>query len=135
MERLKYLTRQFCLPSTILKPGPNDRPHTLPPRIATFFEAIILRGAFIPLHHFLVKVFNYFNVIPFQFISNSILTMLAFCFAFMEADIGKPSMVEFTYIYYIKALVKSEGFWYTSKRGPNVEGVWGVCDNIGNYKD
>ena len=33
---------------------------------------------------------------------------------------------ECTYIYCIKALSKHEGFWYNSKRGQDVEGVWGV---------
>ena len=41
----------------------------------------------------------------------------------MEADIGEPSAVEFTYVYYIKALARNEGFWYTSKQGPDVEDV------------
>ena len=50
-------------------------------------------------------------------------------------EIGEPSALEFAYIYCIKALAKNEGFWYTSKREPNIEGVWGVRDNMGNYKD
>ena len=41
IKRLKYQTRQFYLPSAILKPGPNDRSHTHPPRMAAFSEAII----------------------------------------------------------------------------------------------
>ena len=58
-----------------------------------------------------------------------------FYIAFMEADIGEPLAVEFTYVYCIKALARNEGFWYTNKRGPDVEGVSGVRDNMGNYKD
>ena len=61
--------------------------------------------------------------------------MVAFYIAFMEADVGKPSVVEFTYIYCIKALAKNEGFWYTNKRGPDVEGVWGLREITRNYKN
>ena len=61
--------------------------------------------------------------------------MVAFYIAFMELDIREPSTVEFSYVYCIKALPKNEGFWYTSKRGLDVEGVWGIRDNMGNYKD
>lgn len=37
IKRLKYLTTQFHLPTAILKPGPNDRPHTPPPSMTAFF--------------------------------------------------------------------------------------------------
>ena len=53
----------------------------------------------------------------------------------MEASIGKPTVEEFAYVYCTKALAKHEGLWYTSKREPGVKGVWGVHDNMGNYKD
>ena len=86
-------------------------------------ETIIQGGASIPLYPFLVEVFNYFKIILFQLTPNSIRTMVAFYIGFMEANIGKLSAVEFAYIYCIKALSKNERFWYTSKRGPNVEGV------------
>ena len=49
--------------------------------------------------------------------------MVAFYIAFMEADISKPSSIKFAYMYYIKALARKEGFWYTSKRGLDVKGV------------
>lgn len=49
--------------------------------------------------------------------------MVSFYIAFIEVDIGESSAMEFAYIYCIKALTKNEGFWYTSKQGPNVEGV------------
>ena len=49
--------------------------------------------------------------------------MVAFYIAFMEADIGEPSMLEFAYVYCIKALARNEGFWYTSKRGPDVDDI------------
>ena len=61
--------------------------------------------------------------------------MVVFYIAIIEVDIGEPSVIEFAYIYCIKALARNEGFWYTSKREPNLEGVWGVHDNMGNYKD
>ena len=59
---------------------------------------------------FLVEVFDYFNVVCFQFIPNLILTMVAFYIAFIEVDIGEPSVVEFAYIYCIKALARNDGF-------------------------
>ena len=61
--------------------------------------------------------------------------MLAFYIAFIEGDIRKLSAVKFVYVYCMKALAKNEGFWYTNKWGPQVEGVWGVHDNMSNYKD
>ena len=53
-----------------------------------FSKAIIQGGSSIPLHPFVIEVFDYFNIIPFQFTPNSICTMVAFYIAFMEADIG-----------------------------------------------
>ena len=44
-------------------------------------------------------------------------------------------MVEFANVYYIKTLVRNERFQYTSKQAPDVEGVWGVHENMGNYND
>ena len=55
--------------------------------------------------------------------------------AFMEVDISKSLAVEFAYVYRIKALARNEGFRYTSKRRLDVEGIWRVRDNMGNYKD
>ena len=61
--------------------------------------------------------------------------MVAFYITFMEDDMGEPSTVEFAYVYCIKALARNESFGYTSKWGPDIVGVWGVNDNMGNYKD
>ena len=80
-------------------------------------------GAFILLHSFLIELFDYFNLVPFQFTPNSIHTIVAFYIALMEADIGEPLVVEFAYIYCIKDLAKNEGFWYTSKRWHDILGI------------
>ena len=61
--------------------------------------------------------------------------MVVFYIAIIEVDIGEPSVIEFAYVYCNKALARNEGFWYTSKRGPDVKGVWGVHDIMSNYKD
>ena len=101
------MATQFHLLTTILQLSPNDRQHNPLPRMVAFFEAIIQGGVSIPLHPFLVEVLDYFNLVPFQFTPNSIGTMVAFYIAFMEVDIGEPFVVEFTYIYCIKALTKN----------------------------
>ena len=82
--------------------------------MAAFLEAIIRGGASLPPHPFIVEVLDYFNVAPFQFTPIYIYTMVTFYIAFIEADIGKPLVVEFAYVYYINALARNEGFWYTS---------------------
>ena len=74
-----------------------------------------LKEASLPLNPFIVEVLEYFNVAHFQVTPNSFRTMVEFYMAFMEADIGKPSTMEFAYVYYIKALAKNKGFWYTTK--------------------
>ena len=61
--------------------------------------------------------------------------MVVFYMAIIEAGIGEPSIIQFIYIYGTKALAQNMGFWYTTKWGPDVEGIWGVHDNISNYKD
>ena len=55
---------------------------------------------------------------------------MVFYITFIEVDIGKPLAVEFVYEYCIKALARNEGFWHTSKQVPDVEDIWGVCENI-----
>ena len=78
--------------------------------MAAFSKAIMREGTSIPPHLFLIEVLYYFNLHPFHFTPNFIRTIVAFYIAFMEANIGEPSVVEFVYIYYIKALAKNEGF-------------------------
>ena len=78
--------------------------------MTAFSEAIIRWGASILLHPFLIEVFDYFNLVPFEFSPNSICTIVAFYIAFMEVDIGEPSVVEFAYIYGIKALTRTKAF-------------------------
>ena len=80
-------------------------------------------GASLPLHPFLVEIIQYFNIASFQFTPKSFHIMVAFHIAFMEAGIGEPSVVEFAYVYGIKALAKNVSFWCTTKRGPDVEGI------------
>ena len=50
-----------------------------------------MRGAFLPLHSFLVEVLEYFNLAPFQFTPNFFYTMVAFYIAYMEVELGEPS--------------------------------------------
>ena len=107
IKRVKYLSHQFYLLAAIIKPGPNDRPDIPPPHMAAFLEAIIRGGASLPLHPFIVEVLDYLNVTPL-FTQNSIRTMVAFYIAFMEADIGELSIVEFGSVYCIKVLAKNE---------------------------
>ena len=51
----------------LMQPGPNDRPHNHPPRMAAFSEAIMRGGTSIPFHPFVVEVLDYFNIVLFQF--------------------------------------------------------------------
>ena len=78
--------------------------------MAAFIEAIMLEVASIPLHPFIIEVFDYLNVVPLQFTPNSICTIVAFYITFIEADISESSMMEFTYVYSIKALARNGGF-------------------------
>ena len=80
------------------------------------FSEVIIRGrASLPLHPFFVEALNYFHLAPFQFSANFFRTMVVFYITYMEEQLGEPSAEEFTYMYYIKALARNEGFWYTSK--------------------
>ena len=110
VKRLKYLLCQFYVPAAIIKLALNNGLHILPPRLVTFSEEIIRGGAFVSLHPFIVEVLDYFNVVPFKFTLNSIRTMVAFYIAFMEADTGESSAVEFAYVCCIKALARNERF-------------------------
>ena len=84
---------------------------------------------------FVEVVLHYLNLVPFQLIPNSLCTIVAFYIAYVEAIIGATTVKEFSYVYCIKTLANHEGLWYTSKRRLDVEGVWGVHENMGNYKD
>ena len=89
-----------------------------------FIEATMRKGASLPLHPLINDVLMYFNVTPFQFTPNFVCIMVAFYITFREVGIGEPSINEFAYVYGIKALAKHEGFWYITKWGTNVEGIW-----------
>ena len=101
----------------------------------TFSEVIMRGGASILLHPFVVEVLDYFNLIPFQLTPNSFRNIMTFYIIFMEIGIREPSTDVFAYVYCIKVLAEHKGLWYMSKCGPDIEGVWGVGDNLGNYKD
>ena len=120
VKRLKYLAHQFYLSEALPQPGPTKRPHLPLPCMMAFSEAIIQGGASLPLHPFLVQVLYYFNLAPIQFTPNSFRTMMTFYIAYMEDQLGEPSVEEFTYIYCIKALARNKGFWYKS----NVARIW-----------
>ena len=109
-----------------MKPTPNFMSHNPPPGTLMFSEAIIQVGALMPLHSFAKKVLDYFNLSPLQLTSNYFCTIATFYILFIEVSIGEPSAKEFAFVYCIKSLSKHVGFYYTSNRSPNIEGVWGV---------
>ena len=123
VKRLKFVSRQFYLSDVIHQPCFDERPHLPPPGMMAFSEVIMRGRGSLPLPSFIIGVFKYFNVTPFQFTTNFFHTMVVFYIAFMEVGIGGPSVVEFTYVYRIKALARNVGFWYTTKRGPDVDGI------------
>ena len=66
---------------------------------------------------------------------NPFLIMVAFFIAYMEAGISELNVYEFDYVYGIKVYAKHEGFCYIAKRGVDVEGIVGLRDNMGWWKD
>ena len=88
-------------------------------------------GVSLPLRSAIIEVLRHFNVVPFQFTLNSFCIMVTFFIAFLEVGISEPHVNQFSYMYVIKALTEHEGFWYTTKRGTDIEGICGLRNNMG----
>ena len=99
----------------------------------TFSEAILKTVVFLPLHPFIIQVFDYFDIVPFQLPLNSHRLIVAFYIVFSEFYDVALSVVHFAFIYRLKALAKHAGFWYLTGRG-DVAGITGLPSNTGLWK-
>ena len=98
----------------------------------TFSEAILKMGVYLLLHPFVVKVLNYFDIVPFQRPPNSRRLIMVFYIVFSEYWVVAPSVVHFALIYRLKALAKHTIFWYLTGRGYSA-GITGLPSNSGPW--
>ena len=78
----------------------------------SFSKAILKTGVYIPLHHFVIQVLDYFDIVPFQLPPNSHRLIVAFYIVFSEYYGVTPLLVYIAFIYEFKALAKHTRFWY-----------------------
>ena len=82
------------------------------------------------LHPFLAQLLDYFDIVPFQLPPNSHHFIVTSYIIFSEYCGVAPSVVQFIYIYGLKAIAKHVGFWYLTYRS-NFAGITGSSRNSG----
>ena len=87
-------------------------------------------GVFLPFHHFIEQVLEFFDIVPFQLSPNSYRLIVAFYIAFSELCKTTPIIGHFAFIFEVKALAKHPGFWYLTGREAS-EGILGLPINAG----
>ena len=83
------------------------------PKMVCFFEVAFDNGLHFPMHHFIKRVLQHFNVCPSQLVPNfwGIMTMLLVFFR--DKGFGVPSIALFLDLFSVKET--SEGFLYLSR--------------------
>ena len=84
------------------------------PKMVCFFEVAFDNGLRFPLHPFIKRVLQYFNVCPSQLSPNGWGILVGLLVFFRDRGLGIPSIALFLYIFSAKETV--EGFLYFSRR-------------------
>ena len=84
------------------------------PKMVCFFEVAFDNGLCFPLHHFIKRVLQHFNVCPSQLLPNFWGILVGLLVFFMDKGLGVPSIALFLNFFSVKKVV--EGFLYLSRR-------------------
>ena len=84
------------------------------PKIVCFFEVAFENGLRFPLHPFIKRVLQHFNVCPFQFSPNFWGILIGLLVVFRDKGLGVPSIALFLDLFSVKEA--AEDFLYLSKR-------------------
>ena len=82
------------------------------PKIVCFFEVAFKNGLRFPLHPFIKKVLQHFNVCPSQLLPNFWGILIGLLVVFRDKGLGVPSIAMFLDLFSVKEA--SEGFLYLS---------------------
>ena len=84
------------------------------PKMVCFFEVAFDNGLRFPLHPFIKRVLEHFNVCPPQLSPNFWGILIGMLIFFRDKGLGVPSIALFLYLFSVKEA--AEGFLYLSKR-------------------
>ena len=84
------------------------------PKMACFFEVTFDNGLRFPLHPFIKRVLQHFNVCPSQLSPNGWGILVGLLVFFRDRGLGVPSIALFLYLFSVKET--AEGFLYFSRR-------------------
>ena len=84
------------------------------PKMVCFFEGAFENGLRLPLHPFIKRVLQYFNVCPSQLSPNLWGILIGLLVVFKDKGLGVPSIALFLDLFSVKEV--AEGFLYLSKR-------------------
>ena len=84
------------------------------PKMVCFFEVAFENGLRFPLHPFIKRVLQHFNVCPSQLSPNFWGILIGMLVVFRDKGLGVPSIALFLDLFRVKEVV--EGFLYLSKR-------------------
>ena len=83
------------------------------PKMVCFFEVAFENGLHFPLHPFIKRVLQHFNVCPSQLLPNFWGILIGLLVVFRDKGLGVPSIALFLDLFSVKEAV--EGFLYLSK--------------------
>ena len=84
------------------------------PKMVCFFEVTFENGLRFPLHPFIKRVLQHFNVCPSQLLPNFWGILIRLLVVFRDKGLGVPSIALFLDLFSVKEV--AEGFLYLSKR-------------------
>lgn len=88
----------------------------------------------LPLHPHFIRMCEYYNLTPFQFVPNEYRYMAGMYILYHKLGFNEPSPEEFIWFYQLK-VCSDEGYFYTSKCLINsLNGVYEIPDNMGPFE-
>ena len=133
-EDCVWIARQYDL--EVVVPYELERPHTPLDDYVTLSETYLKFGVRFPLHHFFVKVLEYFGLTVFQITPNKWAHMIGLFGLFAEHGMGPPSVVEFAWFYSVKGNKNNEGFYCFAKRPvKGLQVITKIRESLGPWKE
>lgn len=97
-------------------------------------DAIMRCGVALSLHPYFIRIYEYYNLTPFQFVPNAYKYIVGMYIIYHKLGFGEPTPEEFTWFYQLK-VYSDERYFYTSKWPiRSLNGICKIHDNMDPFK-